>query len=143
MTQNMSKSITINQYKFTVVITGFYGRYHNSGEKYKRVFSGLSIPLLGKYKWYFDYLAARFKVDNPKSRVEIKYIKEIAKTVVFNLSANQQKGTIKRKFTIVDNALSAYIKQWSGLFPIDDDDHYKKLVNKRNQLQKQLDNFCV
>lgn len=31
----------------------------------------MSVPLIDKWKWYFEYLAARIKVSNPKNKVEL------------------------------------------------------------------------
>lgn len=50
----------------------YYHQYHNPETVYYRY--NLPMKIVEKWKWYFEYLTARIKVNNPKNKVELTIV---------------------------------------------------------------------
>jgi len=105
--------------------------YYNEGFTYQQ---------FSKWRWYFEYRAALFKVHNPKMRVEFIWnsYPYVAKDIA---QRNDLKNKIKGKkatITKYENLLQAAIKNWNSIFPIEQDEIYKKALEKINKNKFEL-----
>ena len=100
--------------------------------------SGLQWRLRLKYDWYFKYRAALLQVKYPKLEVQIQWGNETAtgKTLaeIHKAKITAKKATI----TKYKNKLQRARETWSDIFPIEDDIHYLKAVEKINRLENEF-----
>lgn len=101
---------------------------------------GFRFSQFMKWKWYFDYRAALYKVQHPRHHVQYMtgsyYVvpekQELLKRVTDKITA------AKRMITKYDNALSQAISTWDRLFPIEEEAFYRKGIAKRDSYICQL-----
>jgi hypothetical protein len=103
--------------------------------------NGLTKELFDKWRWYFEYRAALFKVENPRMPVSYYtagYAFESSEKVFEQRLKNL---VINRKAQLTQfNKKLAFVKaNWNSLFPIETDKDYCKVVNKLNKLVSELD----
>ena len=91
-----------------------------------------------KYDWYFKYRAALLQVKYPKYEVKIFWGREEAcDRTKKQLLENQIKAK-KAKITSYKNKLEQAEKHWTSMFPISEDEMYKKAQSKIKRLEFEL-----
>ncbi len=100
--------------------------------------SGLKWELRLKYDWYFKYRAALLQVKYPRFEVQVQWGNEPAKGKT--LEELRQAKIIAKKATITKykNKLQRAKETWSDIFPIEDDIHYIRSVEKINRLENEF-----
>ncbi|MEX6691236.1 hypothetical protein QTN47_27250 [Danxiaibacter flavus] len=106
--------------------------YHNSGFRFEAFM---------KWCWYFDYLAASYKVSNPRHYVNVDkgnydYLPPVQERI------KEVKGKIagkRRKLSEYENKLMQAESSWRELFSITDDPMYKRALAKIEALRSQLE----
>lgn len=100
--------------------------------------SGLTFALRCKYDWYFRYRAALLQVKYPRMYVSVRWGHEpaIGKTAEHIL--NNKIIAKKRKLTEYENKILLAKNKWNYLFPIEQDVHYLKAIEKINRLKFEL-----
>ena len=103
------------------------------------------FELFMKWKWYFDYRAALYKVQHPKHHVDLMtgsyaYLPP-AEEVVRNMK-NKIIGK-KRVISKYRNKIQMAKNEWSELFPIEDYPLYQKAIAKIERTQKEMDNLIT
>ena len=98
-----------------------------------------------KWKWYFDYRAALYKVQHPKHRVDLvtgsyDYVPPASVAI-----RNRQNKIIGKKRVISKyrNKIQMARNEWNELFPIEEYPLYKKALAKIERTQKELDNLIA
>lgn len=100
--------------------------------------SGLKWELRLRYDWYFRYRAALAQVKHPKFEVEFRWGHEPAtgKTLV---EIQKAKTSAKRGLlSKYENLLMKAEQNWDQLFPIQEDEIYKRAAAKVERLKKEL-----
>jgi hypothetical protein len=98
-----------------------------------------------KWKWYFDYRAALYKIQHPKHRVDLMtgsydYLPP-AETAIRNM---QNKITAKKRvISKYRNKIQMAKNEWDELFPIEEYPLYKKAMEKIKRTQTELDNLIA
>jgi hypothetical protein len=103
--------------------------------------SGLKWELRLKYDWYFKYRAALLQVKYPKFEIQTYWGNEPAKGRTLEEIRNAKIRAKKAKITQYKNKLEKAKKQWTSMFPIEDDIYYQKAVEKINRLEFELRSF--
>jgi hypothetical protein len=113
--------------------------HYHSGERLHFVrWSGYTWEQFTRWKWYFEYRAALFKVKNPRAYVEVKYGPEPATgKTEFTILRNRIRAK-KAKITEFTNKLKMAEDSWNELFPIVEDQLYKRAVTKIERLKNEL-----
>ena len=106
---------------------------------------GFSFNQFMKWKWYFEYRAALYKVQNPRHYVEYQwssynYVPEREELI------KRCKNKIihaKGKITQCENSLRLAKQHWNELFPIEDEDEkdWKRVVKKLEEYNCKLKNL--
>lgn len=120
------------------IIKVYAGEYPNSDiiEVYK--WSGYKLHQFTKWMWYFDYRTALLRVKYPRNYIRAvkfdepltpKSEKEILKSRI-----SSQKGQV----TKIKNAIRKAKQHWDYLFPIEDEDSYKRAIVKLEEAEKKL-----
>lgn len=91
-----------------------------------------------KYDWYFKYRAALLQVKYPKFDVQVFWGREEATGKTKKQLLENQIKAKKAKITSFKNKLAQAEKQWTSLFPITEDNMYKKAKAKIKQLEFEL-----
>lgn len=111
--------------------------YSNRDVVFVKLWSGLRLEQVVRFKWYFRLVEAKLIVEYPKSEVLVTWGKE--DVVIDDVVSLKNKVTAKkRKITEVDNKLKLAKNSWQGLFPIEDDPVYIKAAAKLQQLKNEL-----
>lgn len=109
---------------------------------WKNIYHRIDLPfeVICKWKWYFEYRAALYKVNNPKHVVELT-----TGSYDFVPTIDQEKKRLRDKIagkkatiTKYENLLKKAIETWNQLFPIEEDPLYKKCVLKIEKLKCEL-----
>lgn len=109
---------------------------------WKNIYHRVDLPfeVICKWKWYFEYRAALYKVKNPRHVVELT-----TGSYDFIPTIDQEKKRLRDKIigkkatiTKYENLLQKAKDTWNLLFPIEDDLHYKKCVLKIDKLKCEL-----
>jgi len=112
----------------------------------------LTFEMICKWKWYFDYLGALYKVKHPKDDVEVMtanydYVPPRIEAIkVLNNKIKAKKGKITEFTRKLNLALATWDElhlEPNSLFPkpipkIQDDIYYKAFVLKLSKLQNEL-----
>ena len=96
-----------------------------------------------KWKWYFDYRAALYKVQHPKHRVDLmtgSYDYAPAPEVAF-LNLKNKMIAKKRVISKYRNKIQMAKSRWNELFPIEEYHLYKEAMEKINRTQTELNNL--
>jgi hypothetical protein len=122
---------------------GYYIHVYDGGYPTDNViksikWENLTFEMFCKYKWYFEYRYALLRVEHPKVLIRRDQFKrdlnEIEKS---DLLRNKIIGK-KRTITKYKNKLAVYVQKWNSLFPISDDEPYKKAILKIDRLENEL-----
>jgi hypothetical protein len=106
-----------------------------------KCWKGLRWELRIKYDWYFKYRAALFQVKYPRYDVNCFWGHEPAEGKTLKQILQSKISAKKRKITEYKNKLEAGKKEWNSLFSIEDDPDYKRVVDKINKLELELQEF--
>ena len=105
--------------------------------------TGLTFAIIVKWSWYFEYRAALIKVVNPRFKVDLD-IKGYDYVEPKQEKEKKMRDKIKGKkatITKFENILKKAKDEWNYLFPIEDDEHYIKAVDKLERLKCELRNL--
>jgi hypothetical protein len=122
---------------------GYYIKVYDTGYSTGKViefmkWENLTFELFCKYKWYFEYRYALFRVRYPKSLINHENFKrDLNEKETIDFLKNKIIGK-KRTITKYKNKLSIYESNWNSLFSISDDEPYKKAVHKISRLEEEL-----
>jgi hypothetical protein len=136
--------------RFWVKILGYPAGLHNSQPQLLHRWDGLPYQVRLRWDWFFRYKAARFQVEHPHWCIELSHgrIDHImtdeeaaAKALADKLQA------AKGRYTKILNRVSAFRAEYTGLFYIEEDPVYQKLIgllskaiaNLNELTQKQTD----
>lgn len=100
----------------------------------------MPIPLLSKWRWYFEYRAALFKVVNPKLEVKLEtggYWVDMTKDDKLKRFKDKVAGK-NRVISKIKNALKKAENEWNGLLPITEDGRYSNTVELLHQKEQEL-----
>lgn len=100
--------------------------------------SNLRFELRNKYDWYFKYRAALLQVKYPCYVVECYWGNEPATGKTLDQIRKDRIRSKKAKITEFKNKLEKARKEWSSMFPIEDDEFYQKAVSKIKKLEYEL-----
>ena len=100
--------------------------------------SGLKWESRLKYDWYFKYRAALLQVKYPKFEVTTYWGNEPATGKTAEEIRSAKIRAKKSKITEYKNKLEKAKANWSSLFPIEDDNQYKRAVEKIKRLEFEL-----
>ncbi|MEO6836801.1 MAG: hypothetical protein ABI185_00330 [Ginsengibacter sp.] len=103
------------------------------------------FELFMKWKWYFDYRAAFYKVQHPKHRVDVmtgSYDYVPAPEVAIRNLKNKIIAK-KRVISKYRNKIQMARNEWNELFPIDEYPLYTKAMEKINRTQTELNNLMA
>lgn len=126
---------------YIVKIT-LYNGYHVDKVVYYRY--DLPPKILNKWRWYFEYLAAKVKVANPKQKVEL-YIKQNEEQLLMGDYWIEYKraNLIKAKRSQLDR-LKKQVIEFDDLFNSSaekKDKKIKRIANELNELEEGIINF--
>lgn len=122
--------------------------FQGSEGKLMHYWTGLPFKTYMKFQWYFQYRAALIKVQNPRLFVEICPFQydHVLKVDEIRKRLTDRQRSAKAKVTEFTNKIELAKRHWNQLFPIEEDDLYKramtKLELKKNEvteLQNQID----
>ncbi len=92
----------------------------------------MTFDFFKKWRWYFEYRQALYKIQNPRHITEITWGSYESKTA--NEEINEKlKNAItgaKAQITKWENLVDQAKKNWNELFPIEDDAMYIKAIQK-------------
>jgi len=98
-----------------------------------------------KWKWFFEYVAAVYKIKNPRHRVQIEtgsiIIVPPLEHRMMNLK-NKITGA-KAQITKWQNAVKLFENNWDQLFPYTDDPNYKKAKQKISKATMELSQLLL
>jgi hypothetical protein len=94
----------------------------------KIVWEGLTLQMVLKWKWYFEYRQALLKVKHPKQKVELRMgsYQVPAREPEFRKRYYARKGKLSK----VLNDFDKVKREWNSLFPIEADPRYRRTVEK-------------
>lgn len=104
------------------------------------LWEGLPFQTRSKFDWYFKYRAALIVVANPRYKVEVRW----GHTLVIPREEYEKKeraNRIRSKRSLVTkmtNRLNAYKRLYNEIFPIEDDDKYKRAMAKLSLVKQEL-----
>jgi hypothetical protein len=100
--------------------------------------SGMKWDLRLKYDWYFKYRAALLQVKYPKFEIQSYWGNEPATGKTLEEIRQSKIRSKKSNITESKNKLNKAKDNWSSLFPIEDDIHYQRAVEKIKRLEFEL-----
>ena len=134
------------------VIHGYEQRGNGVSEAVK--WEGLRWELRQKYDWYFKYRAALMQVQHPKWDIDMHWGNEpaVGKTLIQIIE--QKISSKQANVTKIKNNIELAKKHWNTMFPIEEEEDYKKAVLKlaknefelltlKQQLRNEKDNNSI
>jgi len=102
--------------------------------EYKTVYyrTNMTFQFFQKWRWYFEYRQALYKIKNPRHSTDItwgSYESKTAQEEVKEKLKNAITGA-KAQITKWENLIQQAKKTWCELFPIEDDANYQKAIQK-------------
>jgi hypothetical protein len=97
----------------------------------------MTFELRMRWDWYFKYRAALFQVQNPRCEVLIYWGNIPNEKTDYEILKNKIKAK-KAKITEYNNKLKKSEEHWNMIFPIQEDELYKKAVEKIKRLEFEL-----
>lgn len=130
--------ITTYTFKWGYYIHVYDSRYP-TGQVIEVVkWENLSFELFCKYKWYFEYRYALLRIKYPRNLIRHDQFKrDLNEVEKVDVLKNKIIGK-KRTITKYKNKLAVYVQKWNSLFPVSDDEPYKKAVEKIQRLEDEL-----
>lgn len=104
-------------------------------------YDGFTFEQYMKWKWFFRYVAAKAQIETPKNFIEIceyDYAVVDQKEVKLLIANNRLKNA-KSKVTKFSNSIRLARENWNLLFPIEDDDMYKKAILKLHSKEREVE----
>lgn len=104
---------------------------------------GFNFNQFNKWMWFFRYKAALYQVQNPRHYVELfttSYEYVPPKDELIKRLTNKITGC-KREITKWNNVLRLAKERWDELFPIEEEEAWKKVVKKLEHQECQLRNY--
>ena len=101
--------------------------------------SGLKWKLRLKWDWYFNYRAALAQVQHPKYGVEYTWGHKPAKGKSLDEIRKVKIISKKAQISKYENLLLKAKQNWNQLFPIEDDEMYRRAVAKVDRLKCELE----
>lgn len=117
-------------YRYSVYILKFY-KWKGCQREVVKVYSNLRFEMLDKYAWFFRRKAALLQLENPKNVYAFQIIKEATKQELEHFKIKKLKNKIrsaKGKLTQNNRKLEKAKKEWSSLFPIEEDASYIRTI---------------
>lgn len=100
----------------------------------------MSLQFLFKWMWFFKYREACYRVANPKHYCELSH-----GSYDYTPPAEAQLKSLKDKIinkkgriTLYSNKIALAEKHWNELFPISENDIYKKAIDKLQRMKSEL-----
>ena len=100
----------------------------------------LPFELFNKWKWYFNYREALYRVQNPRHYVLLTHgsYDYVAPIDEQKKRLNDKLVNAKGRVTKYENILKKAKANWNELFPIEDDEMYKKAILKVDKIQHEV-----
>lgn len=83
-----------------------------------------------KWNWYFRYRAALAQVHHPRCIVEFSWGNQPAQGKQLKQIRKERLSRAKAAVTKIKNQLAGAVREWNSLFPIEEDNAYKKAIAK-------------
>lgn len=100
----------------------------------------LPFQVMNKWRWYFRYREALYRVQNPRHYVELS-----SGSYDYVAPIDEQRKELRNKIkgakavvTKYENLLKKAKESWQELFPIEDEEDYKKSVLKINKKKHEV-----
>lgn len=127
----------VNEKRYGVKITAGTSPGGNPSIYY---ITGLRFETYVKWRWYFEYRAALYKVNNPRHWVDLQphqydYIPTEVEQAKKTRDAIVGKKAQITKWT---NAINAAKENWNELFPIEEDPQFIKACGKLEKAKTEL-----
>lgn len=103
------------------------------------LWSGLKWEIRLKWDWYFKYRAALLQVKYPRMEVISTWGNEPATGKTLDEIKRDKVRRKKAKITEYKNNVERVKRNWTSLFPIEDDPHYNAALRKISNLEKELE----
>ena len=122
-----------------------FGGECNGGGKVVYYNTGFTFQQYFKWRWYFKYREALYKVQNPKHYTEFhQFDYEYVPSKVENqIRLNNKIKGKKAAITKLENAMENEKKHWDKLFPLEDEPMWKKATEKLNKLKFELQTLTI
>jgi len=138
----------VSDFRFGCKILLHWGDMISSEPQLKNYWTNFRFENYMKWQWYFRYRCALLQVQHPKKYVELvpfKFEYQPPNDEIRKRLTDRQRSA-KAKVTEFTNKIELAKKQWNKLFPIEEDDLYKRAmarIEEKNQqiieLQNQID----
>ena len=126
----------LSQRKYIVKISVSMERRRQNFEAVPYYHRLLPYDIVYKYKWYFEYLAARIKVKYPKRRVVLQYIEDKLPTKEEQIT-KKRKDLLKAKRSMVNRLKNELAFGEKDLFGFKETDIQEKI----NKYQADIDDL--
>ncbi len=102
--------------------------------------NNMTLAFFNRWRWYFEYRQALFKVAKPRATIELTtisydYVPEIQE--IMQKKRNKHISN-KRMVCKIRNRMSEMEKNWNEFFDIKEDDVYKILSDKLKYYEEKL-----
>ncbi|MDP2188545.1 MAG: hypothetical protein Q8J69_07670 [Sphingobacteriaceae bacterium] len=99
---------------------------------------GLRWELRMKYDWYFKYRAALLQVKYPRAEVQCFWGNQPAEGKTLQHILKTKIQAKRAQITKITNKMEAAKQKWNQLFPIEDEEDWKKATAKLAKLKFEL-----
>ena len=124
--------------EFFAIIKVYDGEHRALGPQIIQRWDGYTLEQFQRWTWYFRYRAALLQIKYPRHIVELKTGSFDAKPKLKSQIIKKRITAKKRQITKTMNLLAKAEKHWDELFPIHEDELYKKAVTKLGRLKTEL-----
>lgn len=133
----MSAQVNVNDRLHWVVITA-HTKFGNGNLIEVIEWRNMWWHMRQKWSWYFTYRAALLQVKHPRAYVEMKWGNSPAEGNQLLTSMRNRAIRKRGQITNMENRIALARKHWCSLFPIEDDDTFKKVSAKLERIRAEL-----
>lgn len=101
----------------------------------------MTVPFYQRWKWYFEYRAALLIIKNPKAYTELQhgtYQYILKDDEILKKKEDKIRGK-KANITKLKNKVKEIKIQWNELWPIEENENYKKALAKISVMEAELE----
>lgn len=102
------------------------------------VWQGLRFELRTKYDWFFKYRAALLQVKYPRAEVQCTWGNSPAEGKTLEYIQKTKIAAKRAQITKITNKMNQAKQEWNQLFPIEDEEGWKKAKLKLAKLEFEL-----
>lgn len=133
-----SKNLGISQMACRRVSVNIWVRLPEKGIKQLKQWEDIPIRIYVKWHWYFRYWQAKLQCVYPRQSVELtrRDHELVDETEVRLYYLNNKLKATKASITKITLRMNQAKAEWNMLFPIEDQDEWKKAADKLSNLRK-------